>query len=318
VHAEVVGPDDPWLAGLVPGAAAAATIAAGRAVGGAVVLASGSLLVLDRLGATGGGPAARDVLVDALLVVTIGGAIVIVIATLIDRAQQSDRERRAALLRFREAARSEAVEAERAQVDALVHDTVLTTLLAASGARSAEERALVVRMAQDATDRLAAAAESDPAPARGVSRPELAQRLAEIARSLRPPFDVDLRVRGETTIPAAAADAIRDAAVQAMRNSVQHAGEARRRLVIRDLGDGLRVEVVDDGAGFDPQRARRIRLGLRLSIVERMSGVGGRAELDSAPGEGTRVVLAWEPPAEAGDPASPAGSADPDSPGAPS
>jgi signal transduction histidine kinase len=55
------------------------------------------------------------------------------------------------------------------------------------------------------------------------------------------------------------------------------------------------VTVRDDGAGFDADRlddARRAgRLGVAQSIIGRMSGIGGTAVVDSAPGRGTEVEL---------------------------
>ncbi|MET8837871.1 hypothetical protein ABZV78_28715, partial [Micromonospora sp. NPDC004540] len=49
----------------------------------------------------------------------------------------------------------------------------------------------------------------------------------------------------------------------------------------------------DDGPGFDPASVPAHRYGLRESIHGRMSTVGGRAEVTSAPGAGTRIRLEW-------------------------
>jgi hypothetical protein len=38
------------------------------------------------------------------------------------------------------------------------------------------------------------------------------------------------------------------------------------------------------------------RLGVRVSILERVASAGGRAEIDSAPGTGTVVRLRWPDP----------------------
>lgn len=54
--------------------------------------------------------------------------------------------------------------------------------------------------------------------------------------------------------------------------------------------------VSDDGPGFVPAQVDPRRLGLRKSVVARMEQVGGRATVDSRPGEGTRLVLAWPDP----------------------
>ena len=102
---------------------------------------------------------------------------------------------------------------------------------------------------------------------------------------------------GEGQIPVAVAEAVYSAAVQAMVNSLQHAGPgARRWATVRGDGNGVVVEVGDRGSGFDPRGVPNERLGVRVSILERVTSVGGGARVDSAPGTGTVVRLRW--PAE--------------------
>ena len=53
----------------------------------------------------------------------------------------------------------------------------------------------------------------------------------------------------------------------------------------------LRVEVRDDGRGFDPTRAAADgHFGL-VGMRERAAAVGARLTIESAPGRGTTVVL---------------------------
>ena len=82
-----------------------------------------------------------------------------------------------------------------------------------------------------------------------------------------------------------------------MVNSTQHAGGAdvHRTLTIRGGIDGstVRIVVEDDGRGFNADDVPAERLGLRVSIQERLAKVGGRATVRSAPGEGTTVTIAW-------------------------
>jgi signal transduction histidine kinase len=52
-------------------------------------------------------------------------------------------------------------------------------------------------------------------------------------------------------------------------------------------GDEVMVEVADDGGGFDPEAARE---GVGLAgMQERALALGGGLEVESRPGEGTRV-----------------------------
>ncbi len=79
---------------------------------------------------------------------------------------------------------------------------------------------------------------------------------------------------------------------EALHNAVRHAA-ARHVVVHLDArGCKLKIEVVDDGAGFDPDdpELRSRHLGL-TSMEERALELGGTLELRSVPGEGTRVSL---------------------------
>ena len=53
------------------------------------------------------------------------------------------------------------------------------------------------------------------------------------------------------------------------------------------------VEVGDHGSGFDPEAVPNERLGVRVSILERVAGVGGAAAIDTVIGRGTIVSLRW-------------------------
>jgi signal transduction histidine kinase len=55
--------------------------------------------------------------------------------------------------------------------------------------------------------------------------------------------------------------------------------------------DELSVFVRDRGAGFDLSGVADTRHGVRGSIIGRMNRHGGRAEIRSAPGDGTEVRL---------------------------
>ena len=94
------------------------------------------------------------------------------------------------------------------------------------------------------------------------------------------------------------AEAIYSAAVQGMVNSLQHAGaDVDRWVVVRGDDDGaVEVTIGDRGAGFVPANVPTERLGVRVSILERVASAGGRAEIDSVLGEGTVVRLRWPDP----------------------
>jgi PAS domain S-box-containing protein len=84
-------------------------------------------------------------------------------------------------------------------------------------------------------------------------------------------------------------------------NVVKHAKASRVRVSLFQDGDFIRIEVADDGAGFDvqqrPQPGGEMGFGL-FSIREQLRHYGGTLTLDSRPGGGSRVTLRL-PPADA-------------------
>jgi signal transduction histidine kinase len=81
-------------------------------------------------------------------------------------------------------------------------------------------------------------------------------------------------------------------AQEALHNALRHAHAARIRVTLAGHGAGARLEVADDGAGFDPAATLRTggSLGLR-SMRDRAGSVRGSAVVESAPGAGTVVRL---------------------------
>ena len=82
---------------------------------------------------------------------------------------------------------------------------------------------------------------------------------------------------------------------EALANVVRHAGARQVVLSLEQAGEGLRLQIADDGCGFDPAAVdRRQHFGL-LGIAERCGGLGGRVTVDSAPAAGTRIVVELAP-----------------------
>jgi signal transduction histidine kinase len=93
--------------------------------------------------------------------------------------------------------------------------------------------------------------------------------------------------------PAAAAELAGKAgelvqlAREALSNVGRHAGAATCRVSLYRTEEGAVLEVDDDGRGFDPAQPSAGH-GLR-NLRERAAALGGRTEITSVPGEGTRV-----------------------------
>jgi signal transduction histidine kinase len=75
-------------------------------------------------------------------------------------------------------------------------------------------------------------------------------------------------------------------------NVVKHAGTQEAVLAVTKRGERVEVVVEDDGEGFDPDALGGREDGFGLtSVRRRIELAGGRFEIDTAPGEGTRVRL---------------------------
>lgn len=180
--------------------------------------------------------------------------------------------------------------AARTRAAALVHDEVLATLALAASDLPVPR----ARLAAQARDAASAVARLTGEQAHGPTT--LRRALADEARLHRASFVArDERTSIVSAVPTATAardDALIGATRQALRNSIQHAPDATRSLVLIQADAETLVEIVDDGPGFDPSGIADDRLGIRESIVGRMSLLdGGSAEIESAPGRGTVVRL---------------------------
>jgi PAS domain S-box-containing protein len=80
---------------------------------------------------------------------------------------------------------------------------------------------------------------------------------------------------------------------EALSNSTKHAKAGRVTVVVEALGGQLRIEVADDGVGFDAGQAREFlkmgRVGL-ASMRERVELANGTFMVHSIPGKGTTVL----------------------------
>jgi hypothetical protein len=95
------------------------------------------------------------------------------------------------------------------------------------------------------------------------------------------------------TVPSPVVEAVAGAAAEALENVRRHAGTGAATLSLRGGSGAVVVEVADRGRGFEPAAVAPDRFGLARSVHERMSAVGGVAEVESAPQRGTLVRLRW-------------------------
>jgi hypothetical protein len=172
---------------------------------------------------------------------------------------------------------------EQALGDAL-HDTAATTLMLVGQGRAGDPEVLAAAARRD-LQMLASIGSDRPA------RVDLDAMIRDVLVAV--PLAVDYRAAGALSLPAVVADAIVGAITEALNNVVKHARVDEAHIVVVSDGVTVRVDVVDRGAGFDPDTIQPSCRGLRGSIKNRMLQVGGSALITTDLGQGTRITLVW-------------------------
>jgi signal transduction histidine kinase len=165
------------------------------------------------------------------------------------------------------------------------------TLVALDPARAVDELGIVRRLAAEVADELRAIVV-------GLRPVDLAGDGLDVA--LRKQAELLDRVHGSAVrfsggpvprLTAAAEQAAYRIAQEALHNALRHGSPSTVEVTLDASGGTVRLEVADDGRGFDLGPAGAAgRLGLS-SMRDRARAAGGRLELRSSPGAGTTVRL---------------------------
>ena len=190
-------------------------------------------------------------------------------------------------------ARTDAILRERDRVDALVHDSVLTTLLVASKANDEIAEKDAEQLAEAAIQKLLTA-DTLLNKSETISISSLFSALEVAIHRQSEEVQVQTEGSNDNQVPGAVADAVAESTLQALANALNHAGPgANVQVFLKGFTSGFKIVVKDNGRGFRPSRVPKNRLGLRLSIVGRVQAVGGKVFIDSKIGVGTNVIIEW-------------------------
>ncbi len=78
---------------------------------------------------------------------------------------------------------------------------------------------------------------------------------------------------------------------ESLTNVARHAGASLAQVSLERTDDAIRLEIRDNGRGFDPEGARRGRSFGLLGIRERTLVLGGELKIDSMPGRGSTLSI---------------------------
>jgi PAS domain S-box-containing protein len=212
--------------------------------------------------------------------------------------------------RLQEHVAEAATEAERSRIARELHDTVTQDLYAASVLaesipkvwirnREQAERALgqlhELTRSGLATLRLLLL-EMLPGGQREIGLPTLLRQLLDAMRT-RAGAPLSLVIEGDEgawlLLPQEVKQALYRMAQEAVTNAVKYASASQIVVRLRRGARGtLRMEIADDGVGFDPFASAPGHFGLTI-MRERAKAMGATVQVKSQIGKGTRVVLAW-------------------------
>ncbi len=204
-----------------------------------------------------------------------------------------------------EKAAQDAVVAERTRLARELHDAVTQTLFAATliadvlpdlweknlaeGNRRLEELRQLTRGALAEMRTLLV--ELRPNALIEVPLPSLLKQLTE-ALAGRARIDIQLHCSGNRQLPADVQVALYRIAQEGLNNAIKHSSASRVSLTVQ-LEDPVRMEITDNGTGFDRSAVTADHLGLKI-MRERIEAIGGELSLKSSTGEGTQITITWK------------------------
>lgn len=227
-----------------------------------------------------------------------------------DERQELIEELLAARSQLAEKERAAGVAAERQRIAHEIHDTL------AQGLSSIQMLLHVAEQELEKPEPTIPRAISSITAARGVAKDNLAEaramiaalqpaalqqtslegaleRLAESTEGISTQVSVDGQVR---QLPMKQEATLLRIAQGALGNVAKHSRASRCRITLTYAPDEVRLDVVDNGQGFDPAQVAAKPSGLGhiglQAMRQRAEELGGELEVESAPGRGTAVSVA--------------------------
>jgi signal transduction histidine kinase len=203
-----------------------------------------------------------------------------------------------------------AVADERDRIGRDLHDGIIQSLYAV-GLSLEDVPELMADAPDEASERVDAAIESINLAIRDIRnfiyglRPEavdgsqVVAGIAALAEELRHggfvDVEVDLDPMADPGLTPEAGAELLNLIREALSNAARHAQAGRIAIALDVDGDESVLTIADDGVGFDPERPPGAGHHGLANMRARAPAIGGRLEIHSQPGAGTRIVLRLPP-----------------------
>jgi len=212
-------------------------------------------------------------------------------------------ERRRALVQIQRLEKERAVAAERTRIAQDIHDEVGVSLTKISKLSDLKEFNGNVSEADAAARRTIAATARDTIRAmdeivwainpENDTLKEMADYLVYFTKDLLRSTTISCKLEVPLSLPdIPVATEVRHSVLmavkEALNNAVKHSASNEIQLGLEVGGNWISIVVADNGKGFNLDQASEVGNGLE-NIHKRMSGIGGRVEFTTEPGQGTSV-----------------------------
>ncbi len=286
-----VATSSPWLWMTLGVASICLAVTTGTGWGFAYSIASGLLFAAVRMSPSGQNATLLGAFQDMIVLVMNASVVIVALGVVSNAFEELDEAEAASRREATDAAIEEALLEERHRLDGIVHDEVMTTLVAA--AHHANDP-VVAQQAQRAVERLAEA-EAPTETRLPVTGDQLTWLVTDVVGTLVPQAKFTSHLEG-LAVPQPVAGTIGMVVREVALNVAKHAEADEVEVVLTSPEPGgLAISIADNGKGFDPALVPKRRLGLQVSVAYRMWAIGGKAEVHSSPGAGTVVNLSWSP-----------------------
>jgi PAS domain S-box-containing protein len=123
---------------------------------------------------------------------------------------------------------------------------------------------------------------------------DFGQALRQLAASFSPggetETELDIKDAVIAMITSEQGEQLLNIAREALSNSMRHARAEHRWVRLTRAGAAIRMQICDDGIGFDPKRKRKPGHGL-ANMAARAKRIHARFSLKSRPGQGTSITV---------------------------